>query len=93
MKQQEIRKSDLINIAWEIGRKRYRLGRVLGIHDGDLERIMKDYHGDILEQSHQILITWLEMEGSHATYSALAQALLDRTVDLTGVKEKFCLEN
>lgn len=93
VKQQEIRKSDLINIAWEIGRKRYRLGRVLGIHDGDLERIMNDYHGDILEQSYQILITWLKMKGSHATYSALAEALLDRTVDLTGVKEKFCLEN
>lgn len=93
VKQQEIRESDLMNIAKEIIKKRYRLGRVLGVQDSDLEQIKEDYHGNILEQSFRILKRWLEIKGSHATYSALAQALLDRTVNLTGVKEEFCLEN
>ena len=93
VKQQEIRESDLMNIAKEIMKKRYRLGRVLGVQDSELEQITEDYHGNILEQSFRILKRWLEIKGSHATYSALAQALLDRTVNLTGVKEKFCLEN
>ena len=32
------------------------------------------------------------MKGSEATYNALAQALLDRTVMMTAVMEEYCLD-
>lgn len=92
VKQQEIRESDLMKIGNEITKQRCRLGRVLGVEDGELEQIKENYREDSLEQSFRILKRWMEIKGSHATYTALAKALLDRTVALQSVLEKFCLE-
>ena len=92
VKQQEIRESDLMKIGNEITKQRCRLGRVLGVEDGELEQIKEDYPEKSLEQSFRILKRWMEIKGSDATYTALAKALLDRTVALKSVLEKFCLE-
>ena len=92
VKQQEIRESDLMKIGNEIINQRWRLGRVLGVKDGELEQIKENHREDSLEQSFRILKRWMEIKGSHATYTALAKALLDRTVALQSVLEKFCLE-
>ena len=92
VKQQEIRESDLMKIGNEITKQRCRLGRVLGVEDGELEQIKEDYPEKSLEQSFRILKRWMEIKGSDATYTALAEALLDRTVALKSVLEKFCLE-
>ena len=92
VKQQEISEIDVMKIGMEIMKKRYRLGRVLGVEDGELEQIKKVYPGKNLEQSFQILKRWMEIKGSDATYTALAKALLDRTVALKYVLEVFCLE-
>ena len=92
VKQQEIRESDLMKNGNEITKQRCRLGRVLGVEDGELEQIKEDYPEKSLEQSFRILKRWMEIKGSDATYTALAKALLDRTVALKSVLEKFCLE-
>lgn len=92
VKQQEIRESDLMKIGNEIINQRWRLGRVLGVKDGELEQIKENHREDSLEQSFRILKRWMEIKGSHATYTALAKVLLDRTVALQSVLEKFCLE-
>ena len=92
VKQQKIGEIDLIKIGHEITKKRYRLGRVLGVEDDELKQIKEDYPEKSLEQSLRILKRWLEMKGSLATYTALAKALLDRTVALKSVLQKFCLE-
>ena len=92
VKQQEIRESDLMKIGNDIINQRWRLGRVLGVKDGELEQIKENHREDSLEQSFRILKRWMEIKGSHATYTALAKALLDRTVALQSVLEKFCLE-
>ena len=92
VKQQEIRESDLMKIGNEITKQRCRLGRVLGVEDGELEQIKENYRENSLEQSFRILKRWMEIKGSNATYTALAKALLDRTVALKSVLEKFCLE-
>lgn len=92
VKQQEIRESDLMKIGNEITKQRCRLGRVLGVEDGELEQIKENYREDSLEQSFRILKRWMEIKGSNATYTALAKALLDRTVALQSVLVKFCLE-
>ena len=92
VKQQEIRESDLMKIGNEITKQRCRLGRVLGVEDGELEQIKENYRENSLEQSFRILKRWMEAKGRDATYTALAKALLDRTVALKSVLEKFCLE-
>ena len=92
VKQQEIRESDLMKIGNKITKKCYRLGRVLGVQDSELEQIKENYHGNILEQSFRILKRWLQTKGRGATYTVLAQALLDRTVALKDILEEFCLE-
>ena len=92
VKQQKIRESDLMKIGNEIIKQRCRLGRVLGVEDGELEQIKENYREDSLEQSFRILKRWMEIKGSDATYTALAKALLDRTVALKSVLQKFCLE-
>ena len=92
VKQQEIRESDLMKIGNEITNQRWRLGRVLGVKDGELEQIKENHREDSSEQSFRILKRWMEIKGSHATYTALAKALLDRTVALQSILEKFCLE-
>lgn len=92
VKQQEIRESDLMKIGNEITNQRWRLGRVLGVKDGELEQIKENHREYSSEQSFRILKRWMEIKGSHATYTALAKALLDRTVALQSILEKFCLE-
>lgn len=92
VKQQEIRESDLMEIGNKIIKKCYRLGRVLGVQDSKLEQIKENYREKISEQSYWILKRWQEAKGRDATYTALAQALLDRTVALKDILEEFCLE-
>ena len=92
VKQQEIRESDLMEIGNKITKICYRLGRVLGVQDSKLEQIKENYREKILEQSYWILKRWQEAKGRDATYTALAQALLDRTVALKNILEEFCLE-
>jgi len=45
----------------------------------------------ISEQAYKILQIWIQKEGNNATYSVLAQALLDRTVMRKGVLDRYCL--
>ena len=93
VKQQEITSIDLRSISKEIIKKRFRLGRALGVADSDLEEIKEKYRRQILDQSFRILKKWKDNKGRGATFRTLAQALLDRTVVLKSVLEKFCLED
>lgn len=66
------------------------MGRALNITDEDLDQIVNKDPKDISEQSYQIMRKWYQANGHNATYSALAQALLDRTVNMGRVANEFC---
>ncbi|XP_022809911.1 uncharacterized protein LOC111346923 isoform X2 [Stylophora pistillata] len=91
VKQGKIDDKDFMKIAKTIQGKRYRLGRVLGVRDSELEQITAKDPGDIWEQSYRILKKWQSANGKRATFTALAKALRDRTVALKEVVEEFCL--
>ncbi|KAJ7361989.1 hypothetical protein OS493_013075 [Desmophyllum pertusum] len=82
---------DLQSIANAVKGKRKRLGRALGLEDNDVEQIVDENRGKIYEQSYQILQKWCQAYGHEATYSVLAQALNDRTVNMGTVAATFCL--
>lgn len=90
LKPGRVNSNDLRSIADAVKGKRQRLGRALVLKDNDVEQIVNEHRG-IYEQSYQILRKWWQ-GGSKATYSALAQALHDRTVNMGRVATTFCLE-
>lgn len=82
---------DLYGIAHAVKGKRKRLGRALGVSDDQIDTVVEENRSKVSEQSYQIFQKWMQQKGSHATYDALAQALLDRTVMMTSVMKDYCL--
>ncbi|XP_078348736.1 uncharacterized protein LOC144633749 isoform X2 [Oculina patagonica] len=85
--------SDLVSIADAVKGKRKRLGRALGLTDDQVGTIVEENRGKVEEQSYQILLKWKSAKGRNATYIELAQALIDRTVDMRTVMEEHCLKS
>ena len=67
-----------------------QLGRALDLPDADLDQIDHDCHF-LLEKSYQMLIKWMEREGSAATYGNLAKGLNE--VGKKDLVQKFCCDN
>lgn len=91
LKAGSLSKDDLRHIAHAVKRSRKRLGRALGVSDDQIDTEVEEHRSDVDEQSYQILLKWFQKKGNQATYDALAQALLDRTVMMKSVMEKYCL--
>ncbi|XP_020608712.1 uncharacterized protein LOC110047308 isoform X2 [Orbicella faveolata] len=91
LKAGRVSKDDLSRIAHAVKQSRKRLGRALGVSDDQIDTEVEEHRSDIYEQSYQILLKWVQKKGNQATYDALAQALLDRTVMMKSVMEKYCL--
>lgn len=87
-----VSRDDLTSISYDVKGKRKRLGRALGITDPVLVGIVDDCRGDSDEQSLKILRKWQTANGTKATYRKLAEALLDRTVELKIVVTQYCLK-
>lgn len=79
-------------ISHDVKGKRKRLGRALGLRDDRLDDIEEENPKDAPEQSYQILRAWRNKNGKNASYCALAQALYDRTVNLSRVVTDLCLK-
>jgi len=91
LKAGSLSKDDLRHIAHAVKRSRKRLGRALGVSNDQIDTEVEEHRSDVDEQSYQILLKWVQKKGNQATYDALAQALLDRTVMMKSVMEKYCL--
>ena len=91
LKTGRVSKDELSRIADAVKRSRRRLGRALGVPDDQIDTEVEQHRSDVYEQSYQILLKWFQRKASQATYNALAQALLDRTVMLTSVMNDYCL--
>ena len=53
------------------------LGRMLGIGENSLYAIKKDYRDSVQEQAVQMLLKWVEENGSAATIGVLITAVYD----------------
>ena len=95
LKKQNVQNKDMMEISSStaFSERRKRICRVLlGVKIGD-RLLLEIANRDVGEQSYQILRKWVQSNGRSATYEALAQALLDRTVNLNQVVTDFCMAN
>ena len=53
------------------------LGRTLGLRDADLYAIRRDNEHSVVEQAVQMFRTWLDKNGSRATFGVLTTAVYD----------------
>ena len=83
---------DVMDIAKAVANKWKRVGRALGMKDARLDAIEQNNTGNIDEQSYQMLRQWGQQNSSNATYGALAEALLHRTVLMRSVVHNYCLQ-
>ena len=51
------------------------IGRQLGVSDGDVEAIDKNYSSDIKEKFYQMMVKWRSVKGEKATRERLIEAL------------------
>ena len=86
---QDIRK---ISYSAAVKEKRKRICRaLLGVENADSHLADIAQNQDIEEQTYQIFRKWKQFnDRTSVTYQALAQALLDRTVNLDQVVTDFC---
>ena len=87
----EVSSSDLFNIAADLGKEWMWVGRLLGLEDTPLDGV-KETHEHPNDWCYQMLLLWKQKNGTHATYSWLAQALLHRAVGKRFFAEKYCIE-
>jgi hypothetical protein len=85
-------------LAPEIGIRSFHLGIVLGLCEGDLERIQNRYQHDLVKQTQQVLYEWRNDTTVKATLGVLGQALdnvgmgsmcLKRVVEHIGVEKLY----
>ena len=88
----EVSRSDLLNIAGDIGKEWMWVGRLLGLEDPPLDGI-KVTHDSPSDWSYQMLLLWKQKNANQATYRWLAQALLHRAVGKRIFAEKYCIEH
>ena len=94
LKKGTVQDQDIMKISYSaaVKEKRKRICRaLLGVENADSHLADIAQNQDIGEQTYQIFRKWKQSKGlTFATYQALAQALLDRTVNLDQVVTDFC---
>ena len=76
-------------LANDIVKEWQRLGRALGLKDGDLDQIKADSK-QAYERNYAMLQKWKRSKGHEATYEALALALTDKTVQRRDLADRYC---
>lgn len=82
---------ELEHLAEKLGGAWKKLGRRLGIEEGNLEQIL-DLYKELSEKAYRMLRHWKGINGSAATYQILGQALQNKLVNLRNLAEEFCYE-
>ena len=94
LKKGTVQDKDIREISFLVAvkEKRKRICRaLLDVENADSQLANIAQERDIDEQTYQILRKWKQSKGCLATYETLAQALIDRTVNLDQVVTDFCV--
>ncbi|XP_078366715.1 uncharacterized protein LOC144650828 isoform X2 [Oculina patagonica] len=86
---ESISTSCLINLAFDLSGDWKKLARVLGLADV-VERIGEDYKRNVFEQAYRMLRTWMQRNGSLATYQVLGEALRKPVLSRNDLAQKYC---